>query len=426
MVGGTVRQLVWLGVLLAVPSTLWLLRKRRGLFWSGVLFWLAGVIGIVACLRWFYQQPYFVFNSLPPHSLTLISLKHLVKGEVKAFLCLMLLVFPVLALWLPLVRSVPRRPLLWLSGILSVLLTGFLLYCNSRHEMFSAIAPWLANVIVQMGVAEPDGAPGPFHNWQRIVITVLVLGSALVFFLHLFSRLRTRAHLNRTQMISWREMLYLLLPYTLGYIGAVSMRGVSDAMFDRYLLIPQTVAIILLLRYYQDFAAPDTEQRRSAFTINRLPVVSQLALLAFAYYAIAGTHDWFAMSRAHLEAAEKVRRSGVPRTAIQGGFEYDGWTQLEAGGHINHPDIRIPRNAFHPAPQGLPPECDNQWFPAILTPAIVPQYFIVPTPLRCFATSSFSSVTYQAWMPPFTRRIYVRQRKDLTKSTVIQHSAKDL
>jgi hypothetical protein len=53
---------------------------------------------------------------------------------IRGFLCLLLLL-PVLAMWLALARSVPRRPLLLLPVVSAVLLTGFFVYCG-RHDKY--------------------------------------------------------------------------------------------------------------------------------------------------------------------------------------------------------------------------------------------------------------------------------------------------
>ena len=420
VIGGTSRQTGWLGVLLIVPSTVWLFRRRRSLFWSGVL-WLAGVAGVFLCMYWLTHQPYFLPETPLPtqHFRTLLKFVIIkeINNVIKTPLCLFLLLFPILAAWFPLTRSVPRRPLLYLSAISSGVLILALVYCN-RHEMLEfCLAPWLSHVMGQMGVAGADNIPGPkpgpLRNPQRIVITVLVLNATLLFFLHLFSRLRQRARIPQFSAPVWHQMLYLMAPYTLGYLGAVFIRGAIDPVFDRYLLTLQAVAIAFLLRYYQDFVEPDAKQRPSRFTIGHLPWVSHLALLVFAYFSVAGVHDWFALDRARVEAAEEVRRSGVPRTAIQGGFEYDGWTQLEVGGYINDLRIKIPPGAFHPvAPAVNVPFPCASWYPAVLMPVVVPKYVVVFEPLPCYAPSPFPAVTYHAWMPPFTRQLYVQQLKD--------------
>jgi hypothetical protein len=417
--GGTVRQTAWLGVLLIVPSTAWLLRQRRGVVWGGALLWLTGVACVFACMQWLNHQPYFLPQGILPERFTLAALKPVVLREVlwavKVFCCVLLLVFPILASWLPLVRSVPRRPLLWISLISSVLLTGFLVYSDRRGHLDSWIAPWLIHVINSMGYNGgdiPGPSPGPLQNTGlRIIVTVSVLGSALIFFLHLFSRLRMRARASQASTLHWSQMVWLLVPWTLGYIGALVIQGF---IFDRYLLTLQVVAIIFLLRYYQDFAAPDGKQMHPRFSISSFPITSQVALLVFAYFAVAGTHDWFAVGRARLEAVEEVRRSGVPRTAIQAGFEYDSWTQLEVGGYINDSRIRIPKEAYQPLPvlRDPRPDCAVTWYPFTLTPVVIAKYFVAHAPLTCLAPSPFPPVTYYGWMPPFTRHVYVYQRKE--------------
>ena len=46
---GTSRQLAWLGILVMVPSTLWLLRARRRVLLAGAIATLAGVLFILGC-----------------------------------------------------------------------------------------------------------------------------------------------------------------------------------------------------------------------------------------------------------------------------------------------------------------------------------------------------------------------------------------
>jgi 4-amino-4-deoxy-L-arabinose transferase-like glycosyltransferase len=60
---GTVRQISWLGVLVMVPSTAWLLRKWKWALPVGAGLWLAGVLGILFFMHWFAGHPY----SVPEH-----------------------------------------------------------------------------------------------------------------------------------------------------------------------------------------------------------------------------------------------------------------------------------------------------------------------------------------------------------------------
>lgn len=59
VIGGTVRQTSWLGVLVMVPSTAWLLRRRRGIMVAGATTTLAGVAGVLACMSFASRQPFF-------------------------------------------------------------------------------------------------------------------------------------------------------------------------------------------------------------------------------------------------------------------------------------------------------------------------------------------------------------------------------
>lgn len=86
--------------------------------------------------------------------------------------------------------------------------------------------------------------------------------------------------------------------------------------FDRYVLDLMPLVIIGCIWLYQEYIRPE------------LPVSSVAVLAFYAIFAVAGTHDWFAWQRARLAAIHELRVAGVARTEIQGGFEYDGWTQL--------------------------------------------------------------------------------------------------
>ena len=58
--GGTVRQIAWLGLLVMVPCTLWLLRKSWRVLVAGGLSCGAGLVFILAALHWLKQQPYIL------------------------------------------------------------------------------------------------------------------------------------------------------------------------------------------------------------------------------------------------------------------------------------------------------------------------------------------------------------------------------
>jgi hypothetical protein len=159
------------------------------------------------------------------------------------------------------------------------------------------------------------------------------------------------------------------------------------------------LAIIFLIKLYQR-VIEDT-----------LPVIALLMLAIFGLFSIVSTHDWYALNRARILAIDEIRATGVPKTAIQGAFEYDGWTQIETAGYVNERRIEVPADAFHENMRmyRLPESCRHffGWY----APAINPRYLVVSSPSPCFADSRFLPVTFRTWWPPFHRTIYVQQMK---------------
>ena len=119
--------------------------------------------------------------------------------------------------------------------------------------------------------------------------------------------------------------------------------------------------------------------------------------------------DWFSLYRARALAANEIRASRIPRTAINGGFEYDGWTQIADGGHVNSPFIQVPAGAYDPNVPSFPlaPACQS--VATRQTPVVKPEYFLTLERMDCLAPSNFPAVEYRAWLPPFHRTIFIQQ-----------------
>jgi hypothetical protein len=168
-------------------------------------------------------------------------------------------------------------------------------------------------------------------------------------------------------------------------------------IFDRYLLPLIFVFLVILLRVYEEKVG------------DRLPAISLFLVLLFGAFTVAGMHDLFAMGRARLTAADEILATGVVRTEIQGGFEYDAWTQLESAGYVNDYRLRIPVGAFHPKslPANAPVGCYFGF--AEHTPAINPRYIFAFDPSSCYSPSQFAPVSYKAWLSPHTRTIYIQK-----------------
>jgi len=413
VVGGTARQIAWLGALVMVPSAGWLLRKRRGVLLPTLLFWLVSMASVSVCTWWLARQPYSVQEA--PLKGVVFNLRvliflgfHLLIQLVGSLFYLSLVTYPILVAWLLKLRGLNRAAILRIAWIT---LGWGLFQWATRWTM-----PWLYHVINSEFAAGKTGEmfslkPISLPIWAREAIALLVIATVLVLVEHhkLWSRAgnKTIPELWRAikdkkdRLASWQDLMWLLGPFTLSYFVMLLPRAYHAAIWDRYLLPIMAIAIIGLLKTHQQSVAPT------------LPLLSVVTLALFSLLAVGGTHDWFAWYRARLAAISEIRASGVPRTAIQGGFEYDAWTQVENGGYINNPQLEIPPGAYRQPTgrQTLPDECKLDFAP--YTPAIHPKFTIAFGEMSCLAPSKFPPVSYRTWLPPHDRKILVQQIPDL-------------
>ena len=399
VLGGTVRQIAWLGALVMVPSAGWLLRKRGGVLLTASLLWVFSVVSIFACMHWYARQPYSVPQPIlrGPAFNPSVPLYGYAFDLLGAALCLLLVVLPILVAWLPEARRLSRAALLRIG--LTTLLWG-IFQLITKWTM-----PWLLDVIDYEFIAartdlmrEPGSLFLPM--WTREAISLLAIATALILVEQVWSKVWPLVRNKSIRVDSWREMLWLLGPFSLSYLILLVPVAYHTILFDRYVLLMMPVAILCMLKLHQQWIAPT------------LPAISVAVLGIFALFAIAGTHDWFAWSRARLAAIAEIRESGVPRTAIQGGFEYDGWTQIEEAGYVNNPKLVVPSGAYHLAarPDPLPADCRFKF--AAETPAVHPKFTIVFPKMWCLAPSNYPPISYRTWLPPYRGTILVQEIPD--------------
>lgn len=395
IVGGTVRQIAWLGVLTMVPSTGWLLRKRRGVLSAALVLWGIGAVTILLAMRWFAHQP----HTVAIHVLYSIG-KHPVVHSVHALLqlaglglCLALMVYPILVAWLPKIRLLRSPTLLGIA--VAVMVWGCIEWISNWTM------PWLFSVIssefattrtVQAAPTMLVGRP----TWVREMISLGVITTVLVFLEQLKSELwpQIKSHIQKRTLPSgpWWQILWLLGPFTLGYILPVMPRAYHMAIYDRYLLPLMPLAILCTTKLYQQWRG------------KSVPAISVIFLAIFALLGIAGTHDWFAWNRARLAAANEIRATGIPRTKIQGGLAYDGWTQIETVGIVPSSWVDLSGNPI----QAVPEPC--RLGTAFFMPAVKPRFTLVfPKKMWCLAASNFAPVTYRKWLPPFQGAVYIQK-----------------
>ncbi len=400
IVGGTVRQIAWLGVLVMVPSTGWLLRRQRGLLLVSALLWTVGVGCVLFCMHWFSRQLYSVpermFLEAPRNLIAAIALPPLTLDRMCAeLLCLLILAFPVLIPWLPKPNKMGARSF---GASILVLLVALAIQMVDWNSQI-----WPTNVLFKGLAVEKDAntlstldinsslIPLPV----RVAISIVVLAC----FCELISKVRSGRTDTRcsTSSVTQRELLWLVVPFVISYIALLIPRAWSGGMIDRYVLGLMPFAIVIFLWLYQRREARD------------LPLLSIMTLVLYSLFAVSITHDWFSWQRARLAAIDEVRRSGVPPTEVAGGFEYDGWTQLESGSNINDPRIEVPLGAYVKSPTVPNPndQCKYEFLSKV--PAIHPRYSVAVGPEWCYAPSEFAPVQYIAWLPPFQRTVSIQK-----------------
>jgi hypothetical protein len=397
-IGGTARQIAWLGVLVMVPSAVWLLRRRPLVLLVGSLCCLAGAGIIVASMHWFNQQPYALPERLIPESLGLKSFENIAAMGMRSALELLCLVLPVLLMFVaPLLKPNRRMAVLFVAGILFFAVIGLVLFCY--HGLDHWIAPFLGRKMTVPGLIEADSIIGahplivPFGF--RLLLTLATIVAIVSLFAVLFgNRPRPSSRPSGAASVSWRELGVILVPFSAAYIFMLMPRASTGGFFDRYLLPLMALLLLVLARYYQERVRP------------KLPTLSAVFITIVACFTIVGIHDMFAMYRGYLAAFQQVRSSGVPATAISGSWENDGWTELETVGYINESRVRIPRDAYVYQPVTFfPAGCDGN--PLDRIPAVKPIYALSFDPAQCNGQADFPPIVYRTWLPPHTNSIYI-------------------
>ena len=397
---GTARQTGWLGLFVIVPSACWLLRRRRLPTVLLACVWLLCTGFTFACLYWFSKQMYTTvegtsrmrFDSSHLFDVGIAALR--VPLETAFFLSPILIAFAVAFL-----KQRTRTVYLSIAGV--ILFCAYLCLRPHSYWVGAILAPAstrIGDYVTPLGILElPEigNRPLTLNLAVRIVITVVSYFAAFAFAILLMTKNReTPAREATPAQLSWQQLLLLLGPFTLAYCVFLSIRVLRASMFDRYLLPLFMVLAVVALRFYQEKVSP------------RLPLPCFAVLFLFAAFGIAGTHDMFTMDRARLAAIEHLRSAGLPRTSFYGGFAYDGWTQIDAQGHIDSDDIRTPNGIRHlPSSRSKFSPCG--YFTARYYPAIRAQYALSYDNFTCHdPKNTFAPVPYHLWLPPFSGAIY--------------------
>ena len=390
---GTARQIAWLGILILVPSTLWLLSAQRRVLLIGAIANFAAILFMIVCLHWLKHQPYVIPERLLPDTL---SPAHVLGQLAYLFLEAPFLLLPIVTLFLPEIRKTPR---LVFEGI-SLLLLGYLFlawFPNHLRGNFllEPTIGWEAGWVGVHGIFEGTslgGIPPIFlSRGVQVLLTVTSLGGMIGLLVTLLRNRSSAESSHSKSAISRKHLGLLLTPVTMAYIVLLIPRS-TGWLYDRYLLPILIMALVFLIRSYQDRINP------------RLPLASGLLIFLVAIYGVAVTHNTFSLYRARVAMAAELNAHGVPDTSVDNGWEYNLGVELQHAPSINFPTIEIPANAYVPVTvnAGI---CPMHFYN--YTPHIHPLFGISFHPDACYGPAPFAPMKYSRWLASRPGALYV-------------------
>jgi hypothetical protein len=399
VVCGSSRQIAWLGVLVMVPSTLWLLRDRSRVLFAGAAATLAGALSVLCAMRWFQHQPYSIpEHLLPPH----FPVLHMLLEFIKCILELPFLLLPIAALFLFDIRKHRPRTI----AIVFVLLLGYLfLAVRTRfHDTFvlepaqGLAGDWICIQGVEASSALGGIPPLFIHTWTQLLLAFVSMGGLLGLLLSLLrrpARLPAKPAAGPAPVsVSWTQLGLLLGPFTAAYLLLLIPRA-TTGLCDRYTLGLSVPAAILCLRFYQ-------ERIR-----QRPPLWAFFLVGIMAVYGIAISHNRFTFLRARVALAAELRAAGVPDTAVDNGWEYNFDVELDHAPSINDDRIVLPAHAYTAVAPPLAGQCQPVWYDK--TPHIHARYGVSLDPKACYGLAPFAPVHYARWLAAKPGTLYVVQ-----------------
>jgi hypothetical protein len=404
-VGGTVRQIAWLGVLVMFPCAVWLLRRRPHALLCGTLLYIFSVAFVIGSLHWFAKQPHSVSSPLLGGIPNRNQISRLFRELMSLCLSGALFLLPVLIAYVPKTPFRNRRiaAILLSSGVLWAAALSFLALYLHPLTLDLLLAPFLGNCVSAFGLMETTGIKGAPPVVLSLVPRLLISAVVLLAIVCLFVSLSTgRSTSRRTQTpvpTSWNCLFILLVPFTFVYFALVASQdlhagsGDRTAIYDRYFLPLLPIALIFLVRVYQERIQPN------------LPLISCTFVLLFGAYAVSGTHDAFSKHRALQAAIKELKDAGVSGNAIDAGFGQNAIIQIQTAGYVVSPNSLVDAPEKRMPSPSFPTDCQPVW--VWLTPAIVPGYALSYDPKACGGQSNFAPVTYSEWLLAQPVSIYI-------------------
>ncbi len=396
--GGTIRQTGFMVPLTLLPVLMLCTRRIRSkpiLLLIAAAFWTITLAAYLGLSHWQALQPYSEKQNVLADTISAFTNPAYPIGEIISIIsCSVFLVLPAalvfLACFLP---SLSKRE------IAVALILAAVFFFALRHNA----NPFVGNIVTPSGIMGNDSLEA---LGVKPVVLPKALQAATEGLLYLtfvcalllarpkgrlqFAKPQLARFLSKLKSIAWEDhpAAAILAPFAAVYI--LTLAFLAEDVFDRYLLPLLAVAFIALLLSCRKRISP------------KILAAGYASLLVFAFYSVASTHDYLAAERARAAAAAQIQSStGLPRTAISAGLEYDAWTELMIAGHVNNP------NAFQNPKLPFRPESRIYWFLSYV-PHVQPTYFVVYSVQTSLAATAFPPFTYTAWLPPFHREFLVQ------------------
>ena len=387
LIGGANRQIVWVAPIVLIPWLFWARRADAGFRAQVIAAYAVSAIAIFAIIH-FLSQPYAPLQL--SHEEFVSLLRHETGKAASLVVSLMLVsVLASLPAFCCLASLTKRVNPVWLLTCVIALTAGtfaIIIVTGLVAPYGNCILSWAG--IVTEGQEWFRTKPASLRPWMRIGLSGLV---NLCIFVSIYWIVQNRRSLSAKPH---GPVLSICAVFSIGYMALILPGSLLGFAFDRYMAAIIPLVMLLVLQQFARYH-------------RRIPALAWCCLLAFCWYGIATTHDYFAALRARVTAAHALERTaGIGRDRVSAGFEYDGWTELERSEYVSvvqYQDLFADDHA-----KGF-------WFWFWNhTPNLRPDYVVLNRASKEQAQGGELKVDFRAWMPPFHRSAVAWRRTDLT------------
>jgi hypothetical protein len=408
-IAGTARQTAWLGILVLIPVTLWLMRRWKRLLVVGALADLAALVFMLVSLRWLSHQVYAVPEPFLPRERNLHVFVDALMKFLRGLTTLGAFLLPITVSFVAVVWRRRLYRTATFAGAL-VLTLALAIVVGRSHRLGLWWPPFTKDSVSPYGMREVvfyvmGARPMVLGFHARMLLLALTLAGMVAVLTVVFGS-RAEAAATGSEdaaVMRWQTLLWLVLPFLLGYFALMVPRATAAPLFDRYMIVPFAFGMMPLVRLYQDLYQ-DLSQPQGR---DRLSGLTLVALLCVGLWSVAAEHDAFALYRGFVAAADEMMAAGVPRAAINSTWEFDSWTQILATGYINSPGVNLPPGQTYVPTSSRAPvaSCPAYEFPN--DPAVQPKYGLTFTLEPCMVRSQFAPVVYRTWLAPHVTTLYI-------------------